>query len=330
MTSAAETVLEVRDLVVDFTTERGVVRAVNGVSFKLAAGETLGIVGESGCGKTITCLSLLGLVPGPAGRVVSGEILINGRNIVGCTDRELRTIRGRDVAMIFQEPMTALNPVFSVRSHMVDVLRRQAGLNRKQAVDRAIELLDLVGISAPRQRLDDYPHQLSGGMRQRVMIAMALACSPRVLVADEPTTALDVTTQAQVIDQIASLQQQFGMSVVLVTHDLGVVAQMCESVMVMYCGEVVETGSARSLFSAPAHPYTEGLLKSIPQIRETRLERLPVIPGLVPDLANLPTGCNFYQRCEFHSEQCDAAKPALRHVDSASHAAACFHPRGSR
>ncbi len=249
MTATAETVLEVRDLVVEFSTERGVIRAVDGVSFKLAAGETLGLVGESGCGKTITCLALLGLVPSPAGKVVSGEILVNGRNIVGCSDRELRAVRGRDVAMIFQEPMTALNPVFSVRSHMVDVLKRQAGLSSKKAVERAVELLDLVGISAPGQRLNDYPHQLSGGMRQRVMIAMALACNPRVLVADEPTTALDVTTQAQVIEQISKLQKQLGMSVVLVTHDLGVVAQMCENVMVMYCGEVVEAGSARTLFS---------------------------------------------------------------------------------
>lgn len=330
MTVTTDIVLEVRDLVIEFSTERGTMRAVDGVSFKLRAGETLGLVGESGCGKTITCLALLGLVPSPAGKVISGEILVNGRNIVGCTDRELRAVRGRDVAMIFQEPMTALNPVFNVRSHLVDVLKRQAGLTSKQAAVRALELLDLVGISAPRQRLNDYPHQLSGGMRQRVMIAMALACNPLVLVADEPTTALDVTTQAQVIEQIAKVQEQLGMSVVLVTHDLGVVAQMCENVMVMYCGEVIESGPARTLFSTPAHPYTAGLLSSIPQIRKSRLQRLPVIPGLVPDLANLPSGCYFGQRCSVKQEKCSRMRPSLEAVESSIHQASCFYPKVAR
>jgi len=324
------TVLEVRDLVVEFSTERGIVRAVDGVSFSLMAGETLGLVGESGCGKTITCLALLGLVPSPAGRVVSGEILIDGRNIVGLNDRELRRIRGRDVAMIFQEPMTALNPVFSVRSQLVDVLKHQAGMSSRQAFVRALELLDMVGIPAPRQRITDYPHQLSGGMRQRVMIAMALACNPRVLVADEPTTALDVTTQAQVIEQIAKLQKELDMSVILVTHDLGVVAQMCENVMVMYCGEVVESGTAREMFASPAHPYTAGLLGSIPQIRKTRLQRLPVIPGLVPDLLNLPQGCYFNQRCAARLQRCESVRPGLERSHNSERQVACFNPQAGK
>ncbi|MFK8030951.1 MAG: ABC transporter ATP-binding protein [Gammaproteobacteria bacterium] len=324
--SAHENVLEVRDLVVEFSTERGAIRAVDGVSFTLAAGETLGIVGESGCGKTITCLALLGLVPAPAGKIISGEILVNGQNIVGCSDKQMRKIRGRDVAMIFQEPMTALNPVFTVRSQLVDVLKRQAGLTSAQSKDRALELLDMVGIPAPRTRLDDYPHQLSGGMRQRVMIAMALACSPKILVADEPTTALDVTTQAQVIEQIVKLQQQFDMGVVLVTHDLGVVAQMCENVMVMYCGEVVEAGTARQLFTAPAHPYTSGLLNSIPKIRKHRLERLPVIDGMVPDLAQLPTGCYFNERCSSKLDSCVSTHPELERLSQA-HEVACLNPQ---
>ena len=304
-------VLSVSNLCIDFQTDAGTVRAVDDVSFSVERGETLGIVGESGCGKTVTCLSLLGLLPSPPGRIAAGEIHLNDRNIVGMNDRELRTVRGREIAMIFQEPMTALNPVFSIDSQLCEVIQRHKKLSRKQARRHAIELLDVVGIPAPEKRLSDYPHQLSGGMRQRVMIAMALSCEPDVLVADEPTTALDVTTQAQVLEQIVKVQEQFGMAVILITHDLGVVAQACKSVMVMYCGKVVEKAATTRLFAAPAHPYTRGLLASVPRIRDRRLDRLPVIEGMVPDPAALPPGCRFNNRCEFVREECIKAPPPL-------------------
>ena len=308
---SAPPILSVRDLVVEFATERGIVRAVNGVSFDVSAGDTLGIVGESGCGKTVTSLALLGLVPSPPGRIVRGEILLNGRDIVGLGDRAMREIRGRDIAMIFQEPMTALNPVFTVGTQMIEVLHRHERLSRKQARASAVELLATVGIAAPEQRIDEYPHQLSGGMRQRVMIAMALSCRPKILIADEPTTALDVTTQAQVMEQIVKLQSQFEMAVVLITHDLGVVAQSCERVLIMYCGEVIEQARSSALFARPAHPYTHGLLTSIPRVRETALDHLPTIEGRVPDLMDLPDGCLFAQRCSRAGDACRAQRPAL-------------------
>ena len=326
--SSSSPVLEVRNLVIEFTTEQGIVRAVDDVSFSVRPGETLGIVGESGCGKTVTCLALLGLVPMPPGRIVQGSIELNGRNIVGLNDRELRHIRGREISMIFQEPMTALNPVFTVESQLVEVIRRHTGVSRKQARSDAIELLDVVGIPAPHRRIRDYPHQLSGGMRQRVMIAMALSCSPSVLVADEPTTALDVTTQAQVIEQMVKLQEQFHMAVILITHDLGVVAEACENVLVMYCGKVIEKAPAATLFAGPAHPYTSGLLASIPRIREQRLDRLPVIRGMVPDLMALPAGCRFNTRCDLASERCQVEMPELRRSGEGVSTVACFHPLG--
>lgn len=318
-------VLSVRDLVIEFDSERGPVQAVNGVSFDVHSGDTLGIVGESGCGKTVTSLALLGLVPSPPGRIVSGSIEIAGTNIVGMSDQALRDIRGRDIAMIFQEPMTALNPVFTVGTQMTDVLRRHRRLTATQARAEAIDLLATVGIAAPDQRIDEYPHQLSGGMRQRVMIAMALSCRPKVLIADEPTTALDVTTQAQVLEQIAQLQSQFGMAVVLITHDLGVVAQVCRDVMIMYCGQVIERAGATDLFARPAHPYTAGLLASIPRVRDDRLDRLPTVAGRVPDLAHLPGGCLFKDRCERATDDCVSARPESRPRADAGHVA-CVHP----
>lgn len=319
-------VLSVRDLVVEFATERGPVRAVNGVSFDVYSGDTLGIVGESGCGKTVTSLALLGLVPSPPGRIVSGEIRLGDVDIVGLNDRQMRQIRGRDIAMIFQEPMTALNPVITVGSQMNEVLRRHGGLSKRQARAAAIEMLGTVGIAAPDRRIDEYPHQLSGGMRQRVMIAMALSCSPKILVADEPTTALDVTTQAQVIEQIVALQSQFDMAVVLITHDLGVVAQTCERALIMYCGEVIEQAPVAQLFAAPRHPYTQGLLASVPRVRAQRQATLPTIPGRVPDLLNLPSGCLFTERCEHAAAKCSSDRPTLHADDATRRAVACHFP----
>jgi len=318
--------LSVRDLVVEFTTEQGVVRAVDRVSFDVQPNETLGIVGESGCGKTVTGLAILGLIPSPPGRIAGGSIRLQGRELVGLPESELRGIRGRDIAMVFQEPMTALNPVFTIGNQMMDVLRRYKGLTRRQARAAAIELLDRVGIPAPEKRVDEYPHQLSGGMRQRVVIAMALSCDPKLIVADEPTTALDVTTQAQVLEQIVKLQQEFHMAMILVTHDLGVVAETCHRAVVMYCGRVAEKAEIGALFGHPRHPYTVGLLQSIPRVGEHEREDLAVIPGMVPDLLHLPRGCRFADRCPRRQADCDEALPELDGDDSARSRVACYHP----
>ena len=304
-------VLRVRDLTVEFATENGVVRAVDSVSFDVRSNETLGLVGESGCGKTVTGLSILRLIPMPPGRIAAGSVELQGRDLVPLANAEIEDVRGCDISMIFQEPMTALNPVFTISSQMVDVLCRHRGLTRRQARGVAAELLAKVNIPAPESRLDDYPHQLSGGMRQRVMIAMALSCNPKLLIADEPTTALDVTTQAQVLEQISALQAEFRMAVILVTHDLGVVAETCQRALVMYCGSIVESGDTAELFSRPRHPYTAGLLASIPRIRSERLPELPVIPGRVPDLLHLPAGCRFADRCPRVQERCRVERPTL-------------------
>ena len=316
--------LSVRDLVVEFDTERGTVRAVDGVTFDIYPDETLGLVGESGCGKTVTGLAILGLIPSPPGKIVSGTIEFDGRDLAGMPDSQLRRVRGRDISMIFQEPMTALNPVFTVGNQMIDVLRRHRDLTRRQARSAAVDLLDKVGIPAPARRIDEYPHQLSGGMRQRVMIAMALSCDPKLLVADEPTTALDVTTQAQVLEQINRLQAEFHMAVILITHDLGVVAETCRRALVMYCGRVVENSPIQDLFATPRHPYTTGLLRSIPRIAEQKLEELPIIPGRVPDLLDLPAGCRFAQRCEKAGPECQHNDPVLQPVNGG--VVACHHP----
>jgi oligopeptide/dipeptide ABC transporter ATP-binding protein len=318
--------LEVEELVVEFDTEAGVVRAVDGVSFTVDAGETLALVGESGCGKTVTGLALLGLVPSPPGRVVSGQVRLQGQDLLQLDDRAMRRIRGSSISMIFQEPMTALNPVFRVSNQMTDVLRRHQKLSRRQARAAAIEMLAKVGIPAPQKRIDDYPHQLSGGMRQRVMIAMALSCNPQVLVADEPTTALDVTTQAQVLEQMVSLQQEFGMAMILITHDLGVVAKSCREAVVMYSGKVVEQAPVAELFDRPRHPYTSGLLASIPRVREEQLERLPVIEGMVPDPLHLPDGCRFAERCEKAQDYCRFSSPELKAIGRTHSKVACYVP----
>ncbi len=324
--NASEPVLSVRNLVVEFTTRYGPVRAVDGVSFDVYPDETLGIVGESGCGKTVTGLSILGLIPSPPGRIVSGEIRLGGRDLTKMPEEDLRDVRGHEISMIFQEPMTALNPVLTVGSQMVDVLRRHKQYTRRQARAMAVEMLARVGIPVPDQRIDEYPHEMSGGMRQRVMIAMALSCDPKVLIADEPTTALDVTTQAQVLEQIVKLQEEFHMAVVLITHDLGVVAETCHRALVMYCGEVIERAEIDRLFEAPRHPYSRGLLDSIPRLRDEKLAELPVIPGMVPDLMHLPAGCRFADRCPRAGDDCRRERPVLDGGPGSPAAVSCFHP----
>jgi oligopeptide/dipeptide ABC transporter ATP-binding protein len=317
--------LAVRDLAVEFHTMDGCVRAVDGVSFEVFAGETVGLVGESGCGKTVTALALLRLVPSPPGHYAAGEIRFNGHDLLALEESVMRDIRGRDIAMIFQEPMTALNPVFTIGSQMTDVIRRHKGIGRRQARAEAVALLARVEMPEPERRLVEYPHQLSGGQRQRVMIAMALSCGPKLLVADEPTTALDVTTQAQVLEEIRSLQAELGMAMILVTHDLGVVAETCKRAIVMYCGVMVETGTTQRLFSRPHHPYTVGLLNSVPRIREHKLAELPVIPGSVPDPLSRPQGCRFADRCPRATGECRTVEPTLRAMAGGG-MVACYHP----
>jgi len=322
-------VLSVQDLVVEFSTENGVVRAVDRVSFDVYPNETVGIVGESGCGKTVTGLSLLGLIPSPPGRIVSGRIMLDGTDLTALSESEMRNIRGGDISMIFQEPMTALNPVFTIGNQMIDVLMVHRHLTRRQSRDAAIEMLAKVGIPVPDKRVDEYPHQLSGGMRQRVMIAMALSCDPKVLVADEPTTALDVTTQAQVLEQINKLQEEFHMAVLLITHDLGVVAETCRRGVVMYCGRVIENATIDKLFERPLHPYTAGLLDSIPRIRAERIADLPIIPGRVPDLSHLPEGCRFADRCCKATDRCRRESPTLGSYEDSLDLVACHTPGGN-
>jgi len=316
--------LEVEDLCVEFGQGTEAVRAVDGVSFALEPGRTLGIVGESGCGKSATCLAIMGLLRQTSAGNTTGAVRLGGRELTGLSEARMRRIRGAEMSMIFQEPMTALNPVYTIGAQMSAVLRRHAGLPRSAARRRALEMLERVGISLAQQRLDEYPHELSGGMRQRVMIAMALCCRPRLLIADEPTTALDVTTQAQVLAQIKALQQELGTAVILVTHDLGVVAETCDEAIVMYCGRMVEHAPVDALFDAPRHRYTQGLVEAIPQIRAQRLERLPIIPGTVPELSELPPGCCFAPRCAYADELCRSRQPELESMGASR--AACFHP----
>ena len=318
----SEPLLSVKDLSIEFKTDKGVIRAVDNISFEVGHGETLGIVGESGCGKSITALSILGLIPRPAGYIASGSIKYKGQELVGLSESAYRKVRGEEISMIFQEPMTALNPVFRIGNQMTEVIRLHQKLSRREARKKAIEMLEIVGIPAASTRIDEYPHQLSGGMRQRVMIAMALSCGPGLLLADEPTTALDVTTQAQVMEELKRLQDTFKMAVILVTHDLGVIAETCRRVLVMYCGQVVEGASVEDLFAHPRHPYTTGLLDSIPKIRDTKLKELPTIKGMVPDLLHLPKGCRFADRCPKAKERCQNEIPRLSDLGEA----ACFYP----
>ena len=308
----AEELLEVRNLVTAFHTDEGSLRAVDGVSFKVRAGSTVGLVGESGCGKSVTALSVMRLVPTPPGQYESGEILFDGRNLLSLPEREMRSLRGNSISMIFQEPMTSLNPVYTVGQQIIEAIRLHQHLDSKKARERAIEMLRLVGIPAPEERIDAYPHQLSGGMRQRVMIAMALSCEPKLLIADEPTTALDVTIQAQILELLASLQKRFGMSIVIITHDLGVVAEVADEIVVMYAGKVVERSETHALFKEPLHPYTRGLLSSVPSFGDNaQKKRLPTIPGVVPDLMHLPQGCRFQERCDRVEDVCREKEPVL-------------------
>lgn len=325
-------VLDVRDLVTEFRTPVGAGRAVNGVSFTVHQRETLGIVGESGCGKSVTALSILRLVPSPPGRIVQGEAYLEGRDLLRISERELTDVRGNDIAMIFQEPMTSLNPVLTIGYQISETLRRHEGLSRRAAAARAIEMLDLVRMPESKRRAREYSHQLSGGMRQRAMIAMALACNPKVLIADEPTTALDVTIQAQVLDLILDLQQRLHTAVILITHDLGVIAETAHRVIVMYAGRKVEEAQVNQLFAAPLHPYTEGLLASIPRLdsligkdaSKQRSERLAEIPGIVPSLTEMPSGCAFAPRCSKVDERCCAEVPPLTEAGP-DHWVACWH-----
>ncbi|CAH0244299.1 Oligopeptide transport ATP-binding protein OppD [Roseomonas sp. CECT 9278] len=320
-----EPLLAIRGLKVHFATDDGMVRAVDGVDISVDRGETVCVVGESGCGKTVTAMTVLKLIAMPPGRIVAGEILWQGRDLVPLPPEQMRAIRAKQIAIVFQEPMTSLNPVYTVGDQIAEVVRYQEGLSRRAALDRAKEMLALVNIPNAARRASDYPHQFSGGMRQRVMIAMALSCNPQLLIADEPTTALDVTIQAQILDLLAEMKDRLGMAVMLITHAMGVVAEVAQRVVVMYAGKVVEEAPVRALFGTPRHPYTQGLIRSIPRLdlAATEHRRLEAIPGTVPQLLNPPPGCRFAARCRHATDACMAAEPPLREV-APGHKVACI------
>lgn len=305
-----EVVLEVKNLKTHFISNKGTAKAVDGIDFVLRKGETLGIVGESGCGKSMTSLSILRLIPTPPGKIVDGQVLLKGQDLVTMSEEEIRKIRGNRISMIFQEPMTSLNPVIPVGEQIAEALRLHQGLSKKQAWDKSVEMIGLVGIPSPEKRAKQEPFQLSGGMRQRIMIAMALACTPEVLIADEPTTALDVTIQAQILEIMKDLQKKIGMGIIFITHDLGVVAEMCDQVGVMYAGQVVEHQETKGLFKNPLHPYTQGLIGSLPKLYEDQ-EELQIIEGTVPSPYEYPEGCRFAERCPFAKDICIQKQPSL-------------------
>ncbi len=315
--------LDVRDLQTRFNTPEGTVHAVNGISYALGEGETLALVGESGCGKSVSVMSLLGLIPIPPGEIVSGSAVFKSRDLLRLSDAEMEKIRGAEVGMIFQDPMTSLNPVLTIGRQISEALRSHLWMNAEQAAERTVALLDSVGISDPAGRLGDYPHQFSGGMRQRVMIAMALACNPSLLIADEPTTALDVTIQAQIVELVRRLRDQLGMAIIWITHDLGVVAGLAERVLVMYAGHIVEEASVDEIFDAPLHPYTLALLNALPRVDRKRGDRLRSIPGAPPNLLVRPRGCPFAPRCEYVIERCHEENPTLLIV-APGHKLACW------
>ena len=317
--------IQVKDLRTSFFTPEGEVKAVDGVSFEIAEGRTLGLVGESGCGKSITALSIMRLVPSPPGKIVGGEIFYRGRDLLKLDKESMRKIRGNDISMIFQEPMTSLNPVFTIGDQIGEAIRLHQGLGKRETRAKTIEMLRLVKIADPESRIDDYPHQLSGGMRQRVMIAMALSCNPSLLIADEPTTALDVTIQAQILELMEELQKKLGMALLLITHDLGVVAERADEVAIMYGGKIVERAGAREIFRRPLHPYTVGLLNSLPGARGHKKKRLVAIPGVVPSPLDLPSGCRFRDRCPRAAEICAGVEPELVEKENA-HSVACYFP----
>ena len=318
-----EKLLEVKGLKTDFLSEGAPRRIVDDISFYIDKGEVLGVVGESGSGKSVTAKSVLRLIPSPPGQIIGGEILFEGTDILKLDIQELRHIRGNDISMIFQEPMSSLNPVFTCGDQIMEAIMLHQKLDKKTARARAIEMLKMVGIQMPEQRVDCYPHELSGGMRQRVMIAMALSCTPKLLIADEPTTALDPTIQAQILELIRNVQQELGMSVMYITHDLGVVAETCDRVMVMYAGRIVEKAAVKDLFRKPAHPYTQGLLKAVPRLNAKQHERLYTIEGMVPHFSEMPIGCAFHPRCPYAEKRCVDERPVLFDV-SQGHQAACW------
>ncbi|MCZ6788404.1 MAG: ABC transporter ATP-binding protein [Chloroflexi bacterium] len=315
--------LEIKGLATHFFTKEGVVKAVDGVSYDLEEGETLGLVGESGCGKSVSALSIMRLIPWPPGKIVGGEVLFEGENLLELADSGMRRIRGNRIAMVFQEPMTSLNPVLTIGRQITETLELHLHMNKRTAKQRAAELIHMVGISDAERRLSQYPHQFSGGMRQRIMIAMALSCNPKLLIADEPTTALDVTIQAQILELMKALCRDFGTALIIITHNLGVVARYADRVNVMYAGKIVERGTAREIYGDTRHPYTVGLLKSVPRLDEPRKQKLDPIEGQPPDLIDLPPGCSFRERCRFAVERCAAEEPSLMDVSN-GHVSACW------
>ena len=324
--SKTATLLEIEDLQVEFKTRHGIARVLDHVGFELQSGRTLGIVGESGCGKSMTALSIMGLVPTPPGRISGGSIRLNGEDLLRADKKRLREVRGNEISMIFQEAMTSLNPVFSVGDQIAESVRLHQGLSKREALERAVEMLKAVGIPVPERRVKEYPHQLSGGMRQRVMIAMALACNPAVLIADEPTTALDVTVQAQIFDLLEDLQARTHAAIILITHDMGAIAEMADRVVVMYAGRVVEEGTVEAILDTPRHPYTQGLIACVPHLDpDPKPERPPLVevPGVVPALTDLGTGCAFAPRCIHAMERCQAQAPPVFNTGG-GHRAACW------
>jgi oligopeptide transport system ATP-binding protein len=319
-----EVLLEIKNLVTRFYTVEGTVYAVNGISYEMEEGATLGVVGESGCGKSVHALSIMRLIPSPPGKIEGGEVWFDGVDLLTVSEQKMREIRGADIAMVFQDPMTSLNPVLTVGFQIMEAIKLHQGVGDSQAREQAEELLTLVGIPDARQRLDDYPHQFSGGMRQRAMIAMALSCNPRLLIADEPTTALDVTIQAQIVDLVKRLQAQLGMAVMWITHDLGVVADLARKINVMYAGYIVERGDVRDIYKRPRHPYTIGLLGSLPRLDEAPGTKLLSIPGLPPDMVALPPGCPFSVRCGYSIDKCLEQVPPLEETDGVDHIVACW------
>jgi oligopeptide/dipeptide ABC transporter ATP-binding protein len=317
--------IQVKNLRTSFFTPEGEVRAIDGVSFEIAEGKTLGLVGESGCGKSVTSLSIMRLIQSPPGKIVGGEIFYRGRDLLKLNNEEMRKIRGNEISMIFQEPMTSLNPVFTVGNQIGEAIKLHQGLGKKETRQKTIEMLRLVKIADPESRVDAYPHQLSGGMRQRVMIAMALSCNPALLIADEPTTALDVTIQAQILELMKELQQKIGMALLLITHDLGVVAEQADEVAIMYAGKIVERAGTQAIFNRPFHPYTVGLLNSLPSTGNAKKKRLDAIPGVVPSPLHLPSGCRFRDRCPKAADACAQSEPELVEKDP-GHSVACHFP----
>ena len=320
----AETFLDIRNLTVEYQTDEAIVHALTNVNLTVQRGETLGIVGETGAGKTTIAKSIMRILPQPQGKIVSGEIYFNGENLLALSEKEMQKVRGNKIAMIFQDPMTALNPIETVGYQIAEVIRRHNKISQAEADRRACDMLEMVGI--PMERFSEYPHQFSGGMKQRVVIAMALACNPELLLADEPTTALDVTIQAQVLDMMRSLRERLNTSVILITHDLGVVAEFCDSVAVAYAGEIVERGTVEHIFDNPSHPYTLGLFGSLPRL-DSRERRLKPITGMMPDPTNLPSGCRFYDRCPYAAEECAAASPAMAEIEP-GHTVKCCRLKG--